>query len=254
MTLPDQVESRETIISGHRVHYLKTGNGPAVVLLHGAGGDSRDWPEFMANLADRYTLYAPDIIGFGRSQRKKSGYYFPEFLDFLEEFVTAMNTAPCFLIGHSFGGRLALGLALKRPDMVRSMVLVDTAGLGKISLSGVILTNFFNCMRALLRKPQPAPNVIIPDGEDPHLACVEALPGLKAPVLLVWKRHDPYLPLANARRAVQLIPDARLKIFPGIGHAPHRRYHEEFKRLVTEFFQGNIQERGILPTTLEAVK
>lgn len=237
------IEHRTITIAEHNIHYLAAGTGQPVVLLHGGASDSRDWPPLMASLADHFSFYAPDIIGFGQSQRNGDGYYLSDFIDFIEEFIISLGLERPCLIGHSLGGRLALGLTLKRPDLVRKIVLVDAAGLGKTSVLGLVLVTFFNKLRDVLGRPQPAPQFRGREGEDRDWACLEALPDIRVPTLLVWKRHDPYLPLSNARQALQLIPDARLEVFPGIGHAPHRGHMEAFGRLVTDFFEGASVEK-----------
>ena len=68
----DGITSSKLTVNGHHVHYLKAGKGPSVVLLHGGASDSRDWIETMNTLSDSYSLYAPDILGYGMSAKPKS--------------------------------------------------------------------------------------------------------------------------------------------------------------------------------------
>ena len=87
----DPAESLKIKIGSHQVHYLKAGSGAPVVLLHGGASDSRDWTVTMAALSHRYTLYAPDIIGYGLSDRAQSGYYFSDFVEFIRDFNREMG-------------------------------------------------------------------------------------------------------------------------------------------------------------------
>ncbi len=80
---PAGIESLRLTINGRNVHCLRAGSGPPVVLVHGGASDSRDWLETIASLSGRYTLYAPDLIGFGESDRDQQGYYLSDFSDFL---------------------------------------------------------------------------------------------------------------------------------------------------------------------------
>jgi pimeloyl-ACP methyl ester carboxylesterase len=240
-TIPETesaIESLETGINGYRAHYLKSGTGSPVLLLHGGASDSRDWLETMKSLSDSFTLYAPDLLGFGRNERNREGYYLSEFGDFIRGFMDAIGLEDSFLVGHSFGGRLGLEIALAHPERVKKLVLADAAGLGKVSRFGTAILTGFWIIRKLFRIRQPYPNFLASEGDDPDWACVEKLPELKVPTLLIWKRHDLYIPLSVARQAAEMIPDARLTVIPGFGHAPHGRTVNEFNKHLREFLEG----------------
>jgi pimeloyl-ACP methyl ester carboxylesterase len=222
-------------IRDHRIHYLKAGGGPPVVLLHGGASDCRDWLPTMAPLAGRFTFYAPDLVGFGRSERKQEGYYLTDFIEFTEEFIKTLGLENPDMVGHSFGGRIGAGVAVRDRVKVRRLVLVDTSGLGTISGFGNVLFTGFSALRRLAGRPQPYPRFLVKDGEDYNYIGDAALRGLRAPTLLVWKRFDPYLPLASARKAVRLIPSARLEVIPGLGHAPNKQNTAVFNRLLLDF-------------------
>jgi pimeloyl-ACP methyl ester carboxylesterase len=226
---------------GHRVRYYRAGAGPAAVLVHGGASDRRDWLDTLPALADRFTLYAPDLAGFGDTERREAGYYLTEFITFLEQFIETLGLVRPCLVGHSFGGRIVLGVAIDRPDLVDKLVLVDAAGLGKTSKLGIILVSVFDRLRDWLHRPQPNPTFLAQEGDDPDWACVEDLPKVQAPTLIVWKQRDPYLPIANARRAARLIPKAKLEVMPGTGHAPHKADAEVFNRLLADFLENGLE-------------
>lgn len=231
------IESLQTNVNGYRTHYLKAGAGPPVVLLHGGASDSRDWLPTMTALSQGYTLYAPDLLGFGRNERNSEGYYLSEFSSFILGFLDTLGLEKPALAGHSFGGRVCLDIALQHPEKVGRLVLADSAGLGKVSKFGTVVLTGFWVARQLFRIPQPYPKFLAREGDDPNWACVEELPNLKIPTLIIWKRHDLYYPVYIARRAAELIPEARLVIVPGFGHAPHGRTREEFNKHLLEFLE-----------------
>src|SRR3989304_7889979 len=103
------IQSLNAKIGAHQAHYLRAGKGPPVVLIHGGASDSRDWIETMAALSHSYTLYAPDLIGYGLSDHNRSGYYLSDFVEFLKAFIQAMGLDSVSLVGHSVGGRGWLG-------------------------------------------------------------------------------------------------------------------------------------------------
>lgn len=229
------IESLRLKVNNHRAHYLKAGSGPPVVLLHGGASDSRDWIPTMAALADRFTFYAPDLIGFGQSDRDEKGYYLSDFSDFVLGFIDALQMKKVALVGHSFGARVCLDVALKRQEQVNRLVLADASGLGKISGLGNALFTFFWALRKLMGRPQPFPRFLVKEGEDYNRVGDDALSKLTMPTLLIWKRHDLYLPVAIARRAEKLIPGARLVVLPGFGHAPNKQKGDTFNRLLLDF-------------------
>ena len=233
--MENNIESLKIEVNGYRVHYLKAGSGKPVVLIHGGASDSRDWIETMTSLGEHFSLYAPDLIGYGQSERRESGYYLYEFGDFLAGFIETLKLDRPALVGHSLGGRFCIDVAIKHPEKVSKLVLIDTTGLGKMSVYGYALQLLFWGFRKVFRRPLPYPNFIIKKGEKFHRSYDEDLRRLTIPTLLVWKQYDPYLPSALARKAERLIPNAKLAMLNGYGHAPHKKDGEAFFKVLVEF-------------------
>ncbi len=233
------IEALKLNVNGYRAHYLKAGSGPPIVLVHGGASDSRDWYATINALSHRYTLYAPDLIGFGRNERNEKGYYLSDFSDFLLGFIDALQLEKPVLVGHSFGARVCLDVVRLHQEQVRKLILIDASGLGKISTLGNVLFTTFWALRKLLRKPQPFPRFLAKEGEDYSWAGSETLQNLSMPTLLVWKRYDPYMPLSITRRALRLIPNSRLEILPGYGHAPHQQNSQAFNHLLLDFLDSD---------------
>ena len=232
------IERLKLNVNGYRTHYLKAGEGPPVLLVHGGASDSRDWLDTMNELAHRYTFYAPDLIGFGQNERNEDGYYLSDFSNFLLGFIDTLGLEKPVLVGHSFGARVCLDVALQDGERVGKLVLIDASGLGKVSRFGSSLLTVFWALRKLFGKPQPYPKFLVREGDDYDHVGINNLAGLAVPTLLVWKSLDPYLPLSNAQQAVKVIPGARLETVPGYGHAPHQQNSEVFNRLLLEFIDG----------------
>jgi pimeloyl-ACP methyl ester carboxylesterase len=232
---PADVASLTIHIGGQRVHYFKAGGGPPVILVHGGASDARDWLPTMETLSGHFTFYAPDLIGFGESDRDEKGYYLGDFSDFLLGFIETLRIDRPALVGHSFGARICLDVALKGREKVSKLVLTDASGLGKISLLGNALFSGFAGMRRLLGRRQPFPRFLAREGEDYNDVAEPVLRGLTTPTLLIWKRHDPYLPVTRGRRAAAIIPDSQLVVLAGVGHAPARQDAKEFNRLLVDF-------------------
>jgi pimeloyl-ACP methyl ester carboxylesterase len=232
---PPAIESLRLTINGRNIHCLKAGSGPPVVLVHGGASDSRDWIGTIASLSGRFSFYAPDLPGFGQSDRDKNGYYLSDFSDFLLGLIDELRLEKPALVGHSFGGRVCLDAALKGPDRVGRLVIADTSGLGRMSWLGSFLFTFFWALRKVMRRRQPFPRFLSKDGDDYNDVSDAALISLKTPTLIVWKRCDPYMPLKIARRAARLIPGSKLAVLPGYGHAPIKQDREAFDKILVDF-------------------
>lgn len=230
-----QVEQLSLDIDGHRIHCLKAGSGRPVLLMHGGASDSRDWAETMQALAHSYTCYAPDMIGYGRSDKEKGGYRLSDFVRTTQGLIQRLNLSSITLVGHSLGGRVCLEIAFRHPELIHGLVLVDTVGFAKLAWWGGFLGAAAWAIRRALRRPQPYPRFLVEDGEDKDWRCLDRLPSLSVPTLLVWNSRDPYYSVSAALQAKELIPQAHLEIYPRYGHAPHKQNRESFNRLLLGF-------------------
>jgi pimeloyl-ACP methyl ester carboxylesterase len=230
-----EIQSLRIRANGHRLHCLRAGSGPSIVLLHGGASDSRDWVGTMADLSHSHTLHAPDMLGFGRSDKSKAAYCLREFVESTLEFIRGLDFDSHVLVGHSIGGRVCLEIALRHPEIVRRLVLVDTAGFGKLARWGMYLGAVMYWLRKMLRREQPYPRFLKEDGEDRDWRCLGRLHELSVPTLIVWNRRDPYYPVSHAFAANKLMPNVQLAVFPGFGHAPHVQRSNCFNELLLEF-------------------
>lgn len=228
-------QSRVVDVGEHRAHYLRAGEGPSVVLIHGGASNCRDWLGTMASLSHSCSLYAPDLIGYGLSSGNGSGYYLSDFADFALGFIRALGLDKPVLVGHSLGGRVCLEIALRHPEKVSRLVLVSSAGFGRLTRLGYFLGTATWALRKVMRRPQPYPRFLWKDGEDRDWRCLEELPSLGMPTLIVWSRHDPYYPLNGALRARDLIPKSHLEVLGGYGHTPHVKRGDAFSELLSGF-------------------
>lgn len=229
------IQTLKLDVDGHRIHYLRAGSGPDVVLLHGGASDSQDWAETMDALSHSYTLYAPDMIGYGQSDRKKDSYYLSDFVRATHGLIQKLGLNSIALVGHSLGGRVCLEIALRYPELVSGLVLIDTVGFSKLAWWGTFLGAAAWGLRKILRRPQPYPKFLQEQGEDRDWKCVDRLPSLKVPTLVVWNQRDPYYSIADALKATKLIPEVTLEIFPHYGHAPHKQNRQYFNNLLLGF-------------------
>lgn len=230
------VETLTLRVGDDSIFLRKAGEGPPVLLLHGGACDSADWVETMVPLSGSYTFYAPDLVGYGQSDRNRDGYYLSDFTDSTKGLIEALGLdSPLVIVGHSLGGRVALDIALNHPDKVRKLALIDTTGFSRLARWGSFLGTMAYLIRRLLGRPQPYPRFMMENGAVPDWVCLDRLPELKMPILILWNRRDPYYTVKGALRAKELMPQAQLEIMPRYGHAPHRTERDSFNKLLAAF-------------------
>ena len=80
------IQSKKIRVGELDIHYLTGGKGDPLVVIHGGGDGARSWLKNMVELAENYTIYVPDLPGFGHSQPMDGDYYIPEFVQFVDAF------------------------------------------------------------------------------------------------------------------------------------------------------------------------
>jgi pimeloyl-ACP methyl ester carboxylesterase len=125
------VEQRTVEVDGMPISYLSAGDGPPLVLLHGAGDNSLDWRWVLPALARKHRVYAPDLPGSPDSARPVADYSPAFFERFIAAFADALAIERATFVGSSLGGLISLRLAHSEPARVGALVLADSAGLGR---------------------------------------------------------------------------------------------------------------------------
>ena len=105
------------------------GEGPPVVLLHGWGASSELWRPIAGHLRASFTVLAPDLPGFGRTPSPPAGWSVEDYARWVLALLDRRGVGTAHLIGHSFGGRVAIKLAARWPDRVGKVVLTSSAGI-----------------------------------------------------------------------------------------------------------------------------
>jgi pimeloyl-ACP methyl ester carboxylesterase len=254
-------------VRGAAIELRHGGNGPALLYLHGGGGDS-EWLPLHDRLAERFTVYHPFHPGFGNS----GGL---ERIDGIEDLVfhyvdvlaaLGLDRPNVDVVGGSFGGWIAAELAHRNPALVRRLVLVGAAGLW---LDEAPIAEMFGneppemaelmfydqqhplavMMRSITDYSQLPEEVILsqfkamealakvawnPYFHNPKLE--GRLDRITAPTLVIWGKQDRLIPLAHGERYAAKIPGARLTVIDQCGHLPALEQSEKLAELVAGFF------------------
>jgi pimeloyl-ACP methyl ester carboxylesterase len=125
------MEHEEITLHGHRVSYQRAGWGPLLVLIHGIAGSSDTWDDVIEQLAERYTVVAPDLLGHGASAKPRGDYSLGAYASGLRDLLTALGHDRGTVVGHSLGGGVAMQMAYQFPERCERLVLVSSGGLGR---------------------------------------------------------------------------------------------------------------------------
>jgi haloacetate dehalogenase len=110
-----------------RIHFRRLGAGPGMVLLHGFPQTGHMWRKIMPRLAERFTVVAPDLRGYGDSDRPAGGYDKRTMAADIAELVNRLGLGPVILVGHDRGARVAHRFALDHPTLLTHLILLDIA-------------------------------------------------------------------------------------------------------------------------------
>jgi len=254
------IDSKKIIVNGRDIHYLTAGQGDPLVVIHGGAGGAETWKKNIAALSDSYTVYAPDLPGYGGSQPLAGDYYIPELTEFVGSFSDSLGLESFHLMGHSLGGGVALNYALESPHKIKKLVLISSLCLGReialwVRLMSIPARSIGAAILAVLRTVKwliktllipvefvmPLSRASVNLGgsvttiREQTLVLANRLSEILAPTLLVWGAKDPIVPVSQAYAAAQLIPDCQLKVFEGRGHDVHRDEISAFSKLLSGF-------------------
>src|SRR5215210_2720236 len=126
-----QVSTCEISLHGNRVSYRCGGEGPLLVLIHGITSSSASWETVLPELAEHFTILAPDLLGHGQSDKPAGDYSLGSHACIVRDLMLALGHERATIVGHSLGGGIAMQLAYQFPELVNRLVLVSSGGLGR---------------------------------------------------------------------------------------------------------------------------
>jgi len=256
---------KEITINGIRLFYEESGKdgGVPVVLMHGWGCDHTTVKSIASILDPGMKVYNIDLPGHGKSQEPTEVWGIEEFTRTVEQFIAQLNICRHVLIGHSFGGRIAILLSSR--NEVSKVVLVDAAGikpkrslryyykvytfkllkkiapmiLGKNKWNALIDSIRSQRGSADYRNSSPVMRGVMSKCVNEDLKYV--MPKIKAPTILIWGEDDTATPLSDAKTMERLIPDSGLVSFQACGHYSFLDNPYGFKSVIREFFKEELK-------------
>jgi pimeloyl-ACP methyl ester carboxylesterase len=126
VTISTEIQYR--VIHGYRRAFIHTGQGPAVLLIHGIGDCSNTWKEVITRLAPHFTIIAPDLLGHGRSDKPRADYSVAGYANAMRDLLSVLGIDRATVVGHSLGGGVAMQFAYQYPERCERLVLVSSGG------------------------------------------------------------------------------------------------------------------------------
>lgn len=252
-------ESAFIDIDGQSVHYRREGNpdGPALMLIHGTSSSLHTWDGWVAALGDHFDLVRMDLPAFGLTgARKDRDYSLPAYVAFIDAFADALDIESMALAGNSHGGHVSWRYAAAHPERVTALVLLDPSGaidpdrerplafklanlplvsrlipyLGHRSIyeksvqqvygDDSLITDALVDRYYQLALFEGNRQAFVDRAQNPAPQRTELLATIDIPTLILWGEEDTWIPISDANRFVELLPQSTLITYPGVGHVP----------------------------------
>ena len=258
------VELQEVMAGPVKTAYISAGQGLPVVCLHGAGAGAVTWYPSIGSISKNFHVIAPDIVGYGESDKPDASYDRNYFSGWLKDFLSALNISKAHVVALSQGGAIALQFVLDNPDMVDKLVLVDSGALGAqpsfASFFGMLWLNSFPS--SLANRFYSRYILFNPDNRDPNHARYSVqvirskggknafrqgkgaavskisddfLRQIKNESLILWGEDDQLFSIEHGEAAAKVMPNAKLHRISNAGHLPLMDQPDIFNKAILDF-------------------
>lgn len=251
---------KEIELEGVRVAMEVTGSGRPLILMHGWGCDHSTVRSIAATAALTHTVYNIDFPGFGASEEPAEVWGVERYTRLIEALVKSEKLESPVLVGHSFGGRVAILFASR--NKADKVILVDAAGIKpRRTLKYYLKVYSFKAgkkfwelilgkekAQARIDRMRARRGSSDYAGASPMMRRIlskvvnedltDRLPMISAPTLLIWGENDKATPLSDAKIMARLIPDAGLVSFPGCGHYSFLDNPGQFRAVLSSFLKS----------------
>lgn len=260
---------KETLSNGVSIEYLDQGEGPVLLLLHGLGSTKADWDYQKEAFSEAFRVIAPDLRGHGNSSKpvSKKEYGISQCGEDMRLLLKALNIEKCTVVGFSMGGAIAFDMALKYPELIDKMIIVNSApdfnDLGWFGWKMIIERTLFLKLRGMAPLARKVTNAMFPEPGQKELRDAfyaraskndlkpyyysfrtlmnwgigEKVREITVPTLIVASEHD-YTPISLKKSYTSKMPNARLEVIKNSRHGVTMDQPIEFNKVLLKFMNS----------------
>ena len=247
----------KVIIKNIAIEYSDEGDGPVILFLHGWKDNLHTFDSLVPFFLKQWRIIRIDLPGFGSSELPPTTWNLDNYVQFVKDFIDKLNIQVDVLVGHSFGGRIAIKAVAMNIIKPKKLILIASAGIAKkriirncffyiFTKAGKIITLLppFIFWRKYFRKKiyKLAGSDYFLSGKlkNTFLNVIKEDLTLSAnkiviSTLLIWGEQDKATPLEEGQRLSQLICNSQLEIITGAGHFVHQEKSQKVAKLIQEF-------------------
>lgn len=249
------MREEKILINNLEVNYKTEGKGKPFLILHGWGSKSEKWEKVGKVLTERgFNVIIPDLPGFGKSQKLSVPWDLDDYCDFVKRFIEYLKLDKFYLLGHSFGGALAVKYTIKFPSKIEKLFLVAASCIRRKTLKKRFLSKISKIFKTFSFLPgfflfrKGFYKYIIRKSDYPHTEGImkktylkiinedlfNSLSFISVPAVIIWGDKDDVVPLKDGQIINQQIKNSKIIIIRGGNH--------DLEQGLSEILSGRILE------------
>lgn len=252
-------------IGKNKIRYLEEGNSELnLILMHGLGGYAERWTNLIPLLSKKFRIFAPDLIGYGQSDKPSEDYTPELFVKFVFDFIESLGIKKTFMIGTSLGGQIVAECAATQSSTIEKIILISPAGIMRKStptLDAYTMAALYptkesvkNAYQMMIGPGKQVSEISIErfvthmSRPNAKMVFLSTLLGLKnapdlyeklekiiIPTLLIWGKEDKLIPFEYSQQFVSHIKNCEFMPMEGCGHSPYVEEPEKLAEFILRF-------------------
>jgi 2-hydroxy-6-oxonona-2,4-dienedioate hydrolase len=252
-------------VGKNKIRYLEEGNSELnLILMHGLGGYAERWTNLIPLLSKKFRIFAPDLIGYGQSDKPSEDYTPELFVKFVFDFIESLGIKKTFMIGTSLGGQIVAECAATQSSTIEKIILISPAGIMRKStptLDAYTMAALYptkesvkNAYQMMIGPGKQVSEISIErfvthmSRPNAKMVFLSTLLGLKnapdlyeklekiiIPTLLIWGKEDKLIPFEYSQQFVSHIKNCEFMPMEGCGHSPYVEEPEKLAECILRF-------------------